>query len=316
MKHMIIGAGAIGLLMASRLASSGEDVLLWTRSKEQAERLSNNGLMLVEGQEEQTDRRPIRVKASPFMISTAKRVVAEAEEHIVWLTVKQTSIDAEFIRQLKLLLPAGSLLLCMQNGIGHIERLKEALSGIEVIPVITTEGALTKNGGTLVHHTGRGQIHIAEAGSAKVGALQKKLMNSLKKAGITAFLSKQLDDRIYQKLLINSVINPLTAIYQVRNGELPEHPVRLKLMRALHEEGVHIVHAAGMTCSGKEWDMLLEVCRNTAHNESSMFRDVQSGRETEIDFINGGLVALGRTYGLPAPLNAAMLSLVKALGGK
>ncbi|WP_051236573.1 ketopantoate reductase family protein [Paenibacillus pinihumi] len=316
MNHIIIGAGAIGMLMASRLSLSGQDVWLWTRSQEQAVRIGDGGIKLAgaSGETEKAEPRLVRVQASSFFLPSAELAVGEREEMAVWLTVKQTHLNDAFILKLRQLLPPGALLLCMQNGIGHIERLKEALDKVEVIPVITTEGALTEKGGTLVRHTGQGQIHIAESTSAEAFALQKKLMISLKKAGITAFLSKQLDDRIYQKLLINSVINPLTALYQVRNGELPEDPVRLKLMRALYEEGIHIVRAAGMTCSGKEWEMLLEVCRNTALNESSMFRDVRSGRETEIDSINGGLAALGREFGLPAPLNAAMLSMVKALG--
>jgi 2-dehydropantoate 2-reductase len=61
------------------------------------------------------------------------------------------------------------------------------------------------------------------------------------------------------------------------------------------------------------WDELVEVCRRTAINRSSMLQDVESGRETEIEAINGSLVRLARRHGILAPLNETMADLIRGM---
>ncbi|MFD1904841.1 ketopantoate reductase C-terminal domain-containing protein [Paenibacillus rhizoplanae] len=102
-----------------------------------------------------------------------------------------------------------------------------------------------------------------------------------------------MDTIIYRKLLINAVINPLTAIWRVQNGELLASPERVHIMKELYTEAIGIFEACGITLEQGAWEAILEVCRATSGNTSSMLADVLAARETEIRWINGSIVNMG-----------------------
>jgi 2-dehydropantoate 2-reductase len=205
-------------------------------------------------------------------------------------------------------------LLCLQNGIGHMERLEAVIPSARLYAAVSTEGAL-RVGDNEVRYTGRGTLTLGRwpKTDGTADEAQKMLARALMTAGIDTILSNEMDNRLYYKLLINAVINPLTAIYGVTNGELSLDPIRKKLMAALHAECEKILLAAGMRPDGDAWERLLSVCLHTADNESSMLRDVKAGRTTEIEWINGGISALAKRTGIPSPLNDAVSAIVKAL---
>ncbi|MGN7454986.1 ketopantoate reductase family protein [Paenibacillus pasadenensis] len=244
----------------------------------------------------------------------AGRNEREGRWHV--LAVKQTALGPELLRQLAALLRPGDSLLCLQNGIGHLEQLARTLPGIRLYAGMTSEGAL-RVGAREVVHAGAGELHYGPApgadGSASADPLLAGWRQALQRAGIAAFLSNDVEDRIYRKLLLNAVINPLTALLDVPNGRLPEHPQGSRLMKALHEESLSILVSAGFAATGEEWERLLDVCRRTAANTSSMLADVRAGRPTEIASINGELARLAARHGVPAPLNEAAAALVHAL---
>ena len=119
-----------------------------------------------------------------------------------------------------------------------------------------------------------------------------------------------------QKLVVNAVINPLTAIFRCKNGQLLDNPARLTLMGLLIEEIGPIVRALlhdapDMFSNQNLLEFVLTVARKTGANTSSMLQDVQAGRRTEIDYINGYVAAQGEALGLPYTRNSAVARLVK-----
>ncbi len=168
---------------------------------------------------------------------------------------------------------------------------------------------------TTVNHTGYGMLTFGgwPLPQAESDQMQKMLAEALDHAGIDAKLSNEMSNRLYHKLLINAVINPLTAIYGVTNGDLPQDPMRKKLMAALHAESEAILKAVGWRHDEDSWERLLTICKQTASNESSMLRDVKAGRMTEVDWINGGITALAKRFNMQSPLNDAMTAIIKSL---
>ncbi|MFC4808273.1 ketopantoate reductase family protein [Paenibacillus sp. GCM10023250] len=311
MNIIIVGAGALGLLYGARLARAGHGVALLTRSDGQAAILNAQGLLYKEATGAETRIGVPAASVSRFADSGARG--AFGADWAV-LAVKQPQIDAALLADLERLLQGGVPLLALQNGVGHMERLAEALPGSPVYAAVTTEGALKTDTRT-VRHTGAGRLVFGPwDGRRAAGAeAQKMLLDALADAGIEANLSNEIKDQVFLKLLLNAVINPLTAIYQVKNGELPRDPYRLRLMRALHDESEAILRAAGLRSGEAHWERLLSVCAATSDNESSMLRDVRAGRMTEIDWINGGISGYAKRLGLSSRMNDAVLALVKAL---
>jgi 2-dehydropantoate 2-reductase len=248
-------------------------------------------------------------------VSTEDGMLHEAGRWIV-LAVKQIDAAAPSTVACIQKLAGGQNVpvICLQNGIGHMEKLRAACPGIDFIEGVTTEGALRLDERT-VRLTGMGEVWLAGADAEeRERDRQKMLLERLHKAGIKCLVSKNIKDQIYAKLLVNAVINPLTALFGVKNGDLPQDNTRYRLMRGLYEETLRVLRAdSDYVPTGGEWERILDVCRLTAANTSSMLADVQAGRPTEIAGINGGIVRLARRFGIGAPMNEAAVAWITAL---
>jgi 2-dehydropantoate 2-reductase len=311
----VIGGGALGLLYGARLAAAQHNVRIWTRTVEQAELLSSQGIAF-------TDKYGTRTVHAEALAARHTSAVEIAAGAAVLLAVKQTAIDAGLLALLQRLADAGIPVICLQNGIGHMEKLRGALPAIPFAASVTTEGAL-RSGPRAVRHTGEGTLWMETVKAERPGELrgrrptaeetQKMLFSAMDKAGIPVFMSNVINTHIYRKLLVNATINPMTALFGVTNGELPLDPIRKSLMTSLCRETTAILTAAGMCPDEDSMSTILAVCEKTASNHSSMLIDIRTGKPTEIDWINGGIVRLARGLGLEAPLNEAMLTVIKSL---
>jgi len=322
----ILGGGAIGMLLGAKLALSGCAVQLWTRTEEQARLIREKGVRLASLEEDGEISVPMRA----FSFAEAPAPFSG----ILLVCLKQTAITDELLRELDRKLAKDAGLVLFQNGIGHAERFAAALEGRRIAAAVTTEAAL-RTGESSVRHTGRGETWLglwpgaaagadSSAGGANGGAggqaspagedLPRRAAEMLKKAGFSVHLSNSIRDRMFKKLLINAVINPLTALWRIRNGDLPGSPERLAVMEALHRETFGILRLHGFEADWRElWEELLRVCEKTACNRSSMLQDVLGGRATEIDALNGAVCRLAREAGAGAPWNEAVTALVKAI---
>lgn len=324
----VIGGGSIGLLFGAKLAEAGADVRIWTRSEEQSALLSSQGIRLRE--RDGTSDRSIRVKSIWSERSSNKHLLKSgnrpgAAYRWVLLTVKQTDLNDQLLAKLVEITTCSEseevAVVCLQNGIGHLERIQSKLPNKPLFAAVTTEGAKRIDSRS-VEHTGKGQLWLGKWNGNErkrdesLEISQKMLISMLQSAGFTSFLSNDMENRIFNKLLINAVINPLTALFDIKNGDLPNHPSREKLMRKLYEETELVLVKAGMTLPSDGWQLIIDVCKQTSANSSSMLSDIRAGRVTEIDAINGGIVRLAGKHKLHAPVNQAIIELVQALHPK
>ena len=315
----VVGGGSLGLLLAGRLAAAGCGVTVVTRTAAQAAALEKAGVTIEDA--------ALGAAAETVRVRAAALAEARAPIGLALLAVKQTALTEPFLRRLAELVPEGGAVVPFQNGIGHLERLGEALPGRLLLPAVTTEGAL-RAGPTTVRHTGRGEIRLGEwdfgpeYGNALANGKRRQASREalaaceriLTEAGFSVILSNNLTEALWRKLLVNAIINPLTAILRIRNGELPATSERLRLMRGLFEETYGILREAGLTDDRESsWETVLAVCERTSLNESSMLQDVLAGRETEIDAINGAVCRLAARQGRPSPWNEAVAALVGAI---
>lgn len=323
MKFEIIGAGALGLLFGAKLLSAGHEVTFWTRTHHQADLLTNQGYIL-----EESNGSIHQIEASKFearYIKEAVEIGKYREADWVFITTKQRHLDRELLSIIQSLHGEKTGTLCFQNGMGHVEKLSASLKGRRIYTAVTTEGG-KRIGTERVIRSGVGNttIGIVERRSPNSDQSEDKkekcgcdrgenLVNTLVIAGFPAFLSKDIDREIFRKLLINAVVNPLTALWRVPNGELLETEERRKLLRQLCQEGATIYQANGISYDPDLYEQVSEVCRSTAGNISSMLNDVLQGVPTEVDFINGYLVEMGRSAGVSAPGHEMVWQLIRGL---
>ncbi|MHA6530307.1 ketopantoate reductase family protein [Paenibacillus sp. BAC0078] len=324
MKIDIIGAGSLGLLLAGKLIDAGTEVRLWCRSEEQSRELTEEGLTV----SYEDGRKAIRLKGTRFQaapISKFAETVLREPGDWVAITVKQNVFHRVLPEILVPLRNSKLNAVCFQNGNGHLELLQGLLPEASIWAAVTTEAAKRKTL-TEVIHAGKGEICIGKRTAPRQDSHKNaqnekntaaiSLIEALTAAGFYALMSKEVDTMIYRKLLINAVINPLTAIWRIRNGELPASEERIQLMKELYTEAIRVYDACGIAYDADAWEGILEVCRATSGNISSMLADVLAARATEIRWINGSIVAMAESAGITVPLHRWICRLVEGMNVK
>ncbi len=297
LKVGIVGAGAIGSLFGGLLQHAGNDVMLVHRDPRVVSAIRKKGVRIREGRK--TVSAPVRASLAPAELTTVD---------VVFFTVKayDTRQAAEMHRGR---IGKDSAILSLQNGLGNLETLADVFNSNPILAGSTTEAAFTLGPG-LVLHTGKGHTQIG-AMQAHRPTICGKVVQELGRAGLPAKSSNNMSRVIWEKAILNSAINPVSAITRLQNGEIPKiRPLRL-LMRQVISEGAAIGGAEGIPVEpSRLWRNALRVLKATSKNRSSMLQDVMHGRKTEILQLNGALANLGARHHMATPLNLALTSLV------
>jgi 2-dehydropantoate 2-reductase len=178
-------------------------------------------------------------------------------------------------------------------------------------------GGVTAHGATLlgsgrVRHAGKGPTVVAApAGSRADAASAARLLSD---AGMPAEVGDDLETLLWSKLVINAGVNPVAAITRLRNGALMEVPAAAALVGAAAAEAARVASARGLGIDAEGAVARAgEVCRATAKNVNSMLQDVLHHRRTEVEAINGAIVAEAQRTGAGAAANELLLRAVRAI---
>ncbi|MGJ9381306.1 2-dehydropantoate 2-reductase [Salipaludibacillus sp. CF4.18] len=277
MKVTVIGGGAIGLLVTSYLLTFGHTVQLVTRTKEQTRLIKENGIMKEKNG---------FIESHQVDVVTISKFQANKEDLII-ITVKQTSVDS-LIDYLRQIIPPETPLLFLQNGMGHLEKARKTLQN-PILAGIVTHGAIRQSL-TRVSHTGEGEIKI---GGERLS--EKPLFNLWSNDSTFSITwSPNILVDIKQKLLVNVVVNPLTAIHKVRNGILLLDSELKKKAYEVFQEARFL-----LDFPDSEWQNVQRVIHKTAENQSSMLIDILHNRKTEIDALTGYLLEQSDKKNIP-----------------
>ncbi len=300
----IVGCGAMGLFYAARLASTGVDTLLVCRRLEQAYVIGNEGIIVeVEGGFE-TARVQVALSISPPRGQCDLGIVA----------VKAYDTPGA-INVLEQVLRRNSVTVTVQNGLGPLEALEKAFGEEKAAAAVTYYG-VTRLGDNRVRFEGGAVIYIGQRRglSQEAAPLLEWLVEKLRDSGLNAqLIDRSIEPWRWDKLMVNAAINPVTAITGAPNYIVLHSEWAQRLAYGLAEEAASVARAHGIPLPREPRRAVEETARATAYNRSSMLQDIEAGRRTEVDFINGAVVAKAREKGLDAPLNEAMLYAVKAL---
>lgn len=287
MRIGIIGAGAIGLLMASRL-NEKNDVVLFTRTNEQANYINENGITYShEG--------------------TTKKMNVEAEslsEHeeelntcdLIFITVKSYALNdlLPALKQVK------KPIVFTQNGMAHVAFSKE-ISNTDVYFGVVEHGA-RRIGLNEVLRSGSGRIVIGT-----MSGLSKINFSELTAEDFPIIEVDNIKNAIESKLVVNTLVNPITAFYKVTNGELVSNEFLYSKMLKVFSEVRAILALENDALLQKT----IDICRRTKENRSSMLQDVENGRETEIDAILGCVLKIASEKGIDAPMCEELYARIK-----
>ncbi len=277
MKVGILGAGALGLMFASKLQKRKDaQYYLIARTEQQREKIREKGIIFEEDE--------LKEKIDIEVLTENQK-----KENIDWifLMVKQTHLQ-HLEKSLSQWVSKDTKIIAFQNGIGHYEQLKRMTLN-PIYLAVTTEGAYKKNNNHVIH-TGVGETYV---GSTEGNEIPEQIINFLNEAGIKTVYSENILEKVWRKLIINAAINPLSAIYEVKNGQLIENEVIKSIMRKIVGEVIAVANAEGISFVEDMEKVVEQVCQKTSENYSSMLQDIKIKKKTEIEAIAFEIVYLG-----------------------
>jgi 2-dehydropantoate 2-reductase len=293
MEVVVFGAGSLGSLVGARLAREHDVTLVGRAAHVRAVRESG---LAVEGVES-------------FQVwPAATTSLADVDADLAVVTVKafDTAAAATALAD-----AAVGAVLSLQNGLGNEATLADRLS-VPVVAGTTTVGARLEAPGR-VAWLGRGETTVgpwtddAEQAAADVAAAFRAA--AVPCDGVSG---PAVRAALWEKLGVNAAVNPLTALAGVANGAVAAPPLAGLARTAAAETG-RVARAQGVDVDpGAMADQAIAVAQATAENHSSMRQDVDAGRRTEVDAINGHVVAEAESARVSVPVNATLAKLVAA----
>jgi 2-dehydropantoate 2-reductase len=293
MKIGIIGAGAIGLLCAYQLKEK-HDVTLYVRSKKQYELIKNNGIYYKRDEEKKARIVNVRYFTEWY-----------GEEELTIVTVKQYHL-APIYEKMDTLGDNIKAMCFLQNGMSHLEKIIDTKIANIMIGIVE-HGAIKEDGQTVVH-TGMGAIKLA----CVKGQMDKILVDLTRNTNLDFPFIKESDyvSIMQKKLVVNSIVNSLTSVLQVQNGQLLQNANYYQLMKIFMEEVLEILSIVEADREMYQ-DYCFEVIQKTARNKSSMLKDIEAGRPTEIDAILGYILKEAKKKKMNAPITTAVYFMIK-----
>lgn len=272
----IIGAGAIGMLFGGYLSKHGHDITFLVRNK--------NIEQLYIQQENLSEPEPIKcqIVSSIATMNQMELIIVAVKYH--HLSSLKKDLDS---------LPREIPLMFIQNGLLHIQFI-DTLKQSNIILGSVLHGA-TKSNPATVQHLGVGVTSIGIY-KGKWTCLEQFLHSNIENFPIQ--YSQNIYQILFKKALLNSLINPLTTIAHVQNGELIKNESYKEILRSIYEE----ILEAFVECKELlSWEEVVSLCQNTENNYSSMLKDYQSGRIMEVETIVGAILreAENRNKALP-----------------
>jgi 2-dehydropantoate 2-reductase len=312
MKIVVFGAGSIGTYLGGALLAAGADVLLIGRAR-MGERIARHGLLL-------TDLHGGRTELAGAQVPYSEDPGRLAEADLVLVTVKSadTSAAADAIHAYA---KPSTLVLSLQNGVGNAETLRSRLAGLHVLGGMVPFNVVQMNEGRF-HRGTEGELTIEASPYIGhwLGMFEAARLPLLERSD---FLAVQ-----WGKLLLN-LNNPVNALSGLPlKTELSQRAYR-RCLALLIEETLTVLNAANITpakvgrVAPRLLPMLLRLpdvlfkriavamLRIDPEARSSMWEDLQAGRRTEIDYLNGAVVKLAATLGRKAQANRRIVELIR-----
>jgi 2-dehydropantoate 2-reductase len=301
---VVLGPGALGCFLAAELARAGRRVTLVDHRAGRAQRLAASGISVTDERGEQVI--AVAVTAHGRRACADTGVLATADLLLVCVKAHATPSVADALQGR---CREGVAVCTVQNGLGNVECLREALPHASVLAGVTYFGSCLLGEGRVVATPRRRMLLGADQGAAAALIGQEFAPTTVRLESVP-----DIDQALWRKAIVNAVINPLTAIHGVANGELPALPDAMDTAGAVVHEAVAVAATRAHAFVEQELlEAVVQTCRATATNISSMRQDIEAGRATEIDAINGAIVRAGEQAGVPCPVNAGLVAQIVAL---
>lgn len=305
-KICVLGAGALGCAIGGVLTEAGNEVWLVNRGQAHVDAMRQNGLKMRDGGVD----RVVKVHAS-----TDCREIAAATGPVDLIIVLVKSFHTrEAIGAARPIVGEHTVVLSLQNGLGHEDILAEVVGRQRVLAGKTYTGGVMLGPGHIIVGTRGKETHVGELDGSlteRVG----RITDAFNRAGLVTTVSRNIMGTIWDKLLVNVATGALSGITRLPYGELYQVPEVEACALAAVAEAMAVAQAGGIALSVTDprqpWVKAAEGLPDEF--KASMLQSLEKGSVTEIDYVNGSVVRWGARYGVPTPINQTLVACVKGV---
>ena len=290
---IVLGAGAVGSYIGAQLSKHANVTLVGRRAH--VEDINEKGLRVL-GRVEDC-----------FKVKAVTRLETMPSRCLLIITTKAYDL-VEAVESTYHLYHDDTTILLMQNGLGNEEIVRKIIGpDVEIVRALASMGVEYLNSGNIgIKFTGETTLPDTNTG--------RRIAQLFTSCGLGIHISNRMNYEVWRKLVINCVINPLTAIFRVTNDEIISDTLK-EIREGIVDECIMVAEKEGVLLDSD----LVEVITNAAAeytNYSSMCQDVIKGKRTEIEFLNGKISELGRKHGVATPVNDTVSAMIRFLEEK
>lgn len=301
MNITVLGAGSLGSAIGGTLALAGNEVSLIGRAAH-VEAIEQKGLTLVTPQGEQT------------VNLTAQETAAGLAPADLVLVLCKSFDTRECIETNRNAIGPDTIVLSLQNGLGNEDLLRELVDPKQVIAGKTYIGGMVLEPGVVQSTTAGKQTFIGEYGGPITPRIERiaALFND---AGMECVTSPYMKNIIWDKLLINMATGALCGITKLPYGPFYQHQELYDTAVAAVLEGMEVARAEGILLTRHDPHEVLELARENLPEsfKPSILQSLEKHKRTEIDVINGAVVAYGKRHEVKTPVNETLVACVKGI---
>lgn len=308
MEICIFGCGSIGAIVATYLSQSDvakkNTIHLIGRQPLMTE-IARNGLIYVPNNVQ---------KETQSIITTGYKTHTDIHQmdkiDILFFTMKSYAVDLAIKDAIEVIKKNNPIIVITMNGLGMKDLILKYLPKARIIETIANYPS--KLEGNIVTNTGgNNTIYMEDS------PLAREVVGPL----LTA---KNLDFRIdpnfrimqWTKFMMNVGMNAIASIPLLRIGEVLEKETLRKIINQLIKETLAIAQREGISFKEDMYDLFFKIASKDLTHRTSTQQDVINHKPTEVDFFNGYIVRKGKEYGIPTPVNEAILTLMNVIDGK
>ena len=304
-KFAVIGAGPVGGIVAAFLAKGGYDVTLCDVIPGLLEPALNPGIIL-EGVD--------TLQARVARVTTSVDDLIPDPPDVIIVTVKATALPL-IASALEGFVAEGRYVVSWQNGIDTELVLAQHLGAKFVMRGVVNYGCVPLSPCHIriaFHH----RPHFIQELDPQSRDAAIGICNAFTACGLDTRHTDKITDMVWRKSVMNSCMNAICAVTGKTMIEIIIDPILFNLVDALIKEGVAVARANEFALGSDFYPYCVNYIKNAGNHKPSMLQDIEAGRRTEVDYINGKIVEYGAQAGVATPYNTMIRGLVKALESK
>jgi 2-dehydropantoate 2-reductase len=301
----VVGAGPVGCIVAAFLAKGGHRVTLCDVVPELIAPAVERGI-IIEGAE--------NLKQTVSAITTNIDDLAEDPPDVIVITVKANALPL-IVSAIEGFYREGMYVVSWQNGIDTELVIAKTLGKGPTLRAVVNFGCGLKGPAHVVMPFHHPPHYIQALDPASRGA-ERNIAAAFSDGGLPTEATDQIVSMVWRKSIMNASMNPVCAVTGLTMAQAMNDPIILELVSNLVKERIKVARTNEINLGWDYYPHAMAYMRNAGDHKPSMLMDIENGRRTEIDFMNGKFVEYGKQAGIDTPYNATLKAMVKGLESK